>query len=148
MLTKPCCLCFTGKVWRSQAISLDGLLDYEEDDREEATVELSLAAEALAEALAAGYGGSIADHLLAERCEHICRHCSCIARVTAAAHETLWLWTEPDSSTHLLCHTMARDAAHALLLRGAECALARAAVVRTCLRPCSLNTLLATSYCA
>ena len=56
------------KVWRSQAISLDGLLDYEEDDREEATVELSLAAEALSEALAAGYGSLIADHLLQERC--------------------------------------------------------------------------------
>lgn len=54
-------------MWRSQAISLDGLLDYEEEDREEATVELSLAAEALAEALASGYGNTLADHLLAER---------------------------------------------------------------------------------
>ena len=27
-----------GKLWRSQAISLDGLLDYEEDDREVRTI--------------------------------------------------------------------------------------------------------------
>ena len=57
-----------GKVWRSQAISLDGLLDYEEGDREEGTVELSLAAEALREALASGYASALAEHLLAERC--------------------------------------------------------------------------------
>jgi hypothetical protein len=34
---------------------------------QEATVELSLAAEALQEALATDYGGALCDHLLAER---------------------------------------------------------------------------------
>lgn len=63
-----CSLWCTGKVWRSQAISLDGLLDYEEGDREEGTVELSLAAEALQEAFAATFASTLADHLLDERC--------------------------------------------------------------------------------
>lgn len=45
---------------RIQVLSRHGL--------QEGTVELSLAAEALREALAAGYAAALADHLMAERC--------------------------------------------------------------------------------
>ena len=53
---------------RAQLISLDGLLDYDESDTEEATMELSLAAEALQEMLSRDYGDVILKALLKERC--------------------------------------------------------------------------------
>ncbi len=53
---------------RAQLISLDGLLDYDESDTEEATMELSLAAEALQEMLSRDYGDVILTALLKERC--------------------------------------------------------------------------------
>ena len=52
---------------RAQVISLDGLLDYDEGDTEEATMELSLAAEALQEMLSRDYGDAILQALLTER---------------------------------------------------------------------------------
>ncbi len=52
---------------RAQVISLDGLLDYDEGDSEEATMELSLAAEALQEMLSRDYGDAILHALLTER---------------------------------------------------------------------------------
>lgn len=51
----------------SASISLDGLLDYDEDDRDEATMELSLVAEALAEALAQAAGETVLASLYANR---------------------------------------------------------------------------------
>ena len=52
---------------RAQVISLDGLLDYDEGDTEEATMELSLAAEALQEMFSRDYGDAILQALQAER---------------------------------------------------------------------------------
>ena len=63
---------------RAQVISLDGLLDYDEGDTEEATMELSLAAEALQEMLSRDYGDAILQALLAERCGRLLIPvCSC-----------------------------------------------------------------------
>ena len=59
-------------------ISLDGLLDYDESDAEEATMELSLAAEALQEMFSREYADTILKALLNERC--VCsRRCECYA---------------------------------------------------------------------
>ena len=58
----------TGERWRSATISLDGLLDYDEDDKEEPTLELSLFAEAFQEMLSRDYGSHILDSLYAARC--------------------------------------------------------------------------------
>eukprot|EP00803_Ostreobium_quekettii_P006031 evm.model.scf_3803.1 EVM.evm.TU.scf_3803.1 scf_3803:4028-11146(+) len=52
---------------RTLAISLDGLLDYDEDDKEEATFELSLFAEGFHEMLMRDYGLIILDALQSER---------------------------------------------------------------------------------
>ena len=48
-------------------ISLDGLLDYDEGDKEEATFELSLFAEGFHEMLMRDYGLTILNVLIAER---------------------------------------------------------------------------------
>ncbi|KAK9904952.1 hypothetical protein WJX75_006352 [Coccomyxa subellipsoidea] len=53
--------------WRSASISLDGLLDYDEEDRDESTMELSLFAEGFQELLARDYGERILKSLYAER---------------------------------------------------------------------------------
>ncbi|EIE19235.1 hypothetical protein COCSUDRAFT_49062 [Coccomyxa subellipsoidea C-169] len=53
--------------WRSASISLDGLLDYDEEDRDESTMELSLFAEGFQEMLARDYGERILKSLYAER---------------------------------------------------------------------------------
>lgn len=52
---------------RTLAISLDGLLDYDEDDKEEATFELSLFAEGFHEMLMRDYGLIILKALQSER---------------------------------------------------------------------------------
>ncbi len=57
-----------GERWRSATISLDGLLDYDEDDKEEPTLELSLFAEAFQEMLSRDYGCHILASLYAARC--------------------------------------------------------------------------------
>ncbi|KAK9801969.1 hypothetical protein WJX73_003604 [Symbiochloris irregularis] len=56
-----------GKQWRSACISLDGLLDYDEGDKEEPTMELSLFAEALQDMLMRDSGMRILTCLQAER---------------------------------------------------------------------------------
>lgn len=56
-----------GLQWRSACISLDGLLDYDEGDRDEATLELSLFAEAFQDMLMRDYGTIILNCLQAER---------------------------------------------------------------------------------
>lgn len=56
-----------GLQWRSACISLDGLLDYDESDRDEATLELSLFAESFQDMLMRDYGLRILDCLQAER---------------------------------------------------------------------------------
>ena len=48
-------------------LSLHGLLDYDESDAEEATMELSLAAEALQDMLSRDYGTTILNALIDER---------------------------------------------------------------------------------
>lgn len=57
----------TGRQWRSACISLDGLLDYDEGDKEEPTLELSLFAEALQDMLMRDSGMRILSRLQAER---------------------------------------------------------------------------------
>ena len=57
-----------GCTWRAQLVSLHGLLDYDESDTEEATMELSLAAEALQDMLSRDYGTTILSALVRERC--------------------------------------------------------------------------------
>lgn len=48
-------------------VSLHGLLDYDESDVEEATMELSLTAEALQDMFSRDYGTAILNALVAER---------------------------------------------------------------------------------
>ena len=52
---------------RTMTISLDGLLDYDEGDKEEATFELSLFAEGFHEMLMRDYGLIILNALISER---------------------------------------------------------------------------------
>ena len=59
-----------GTQWRSACISLDGLLDYDEGDRDEATLELSLFAEVLQDMLMRDMGARILTCLQAERWVH------------------------------------------------------------------------------
>ena len=47
------------KKTRSLCVSLDGLLDYEEEDRDEGTFEVSIAAEAIHEMLQMYYSGRL-----------------------------------------------------------------------------------------
>lgn len=56
-----------GERWRSACISLDGLLDYDEQDREEGAFEINLFAENFSELLSRDYGTAILSHLYAER---------------------------------------------------------------------------------
>lgn len=49
----------TGEKWRSATLSLDGLLDYDESDKDEGTFELSLFAEAFQDMLMRDYGEQI-----------------------------------------------------------------------------------------
>ena len=56
-----------GKQWRSACISLDGLLDYDEGDKEEPTLELSLFAECFQDMLMRDCGARILACLQAER---------------------------------------------------------------------------------
>lgn len=57
----------SGERVRVASLSLDGLLDYEENDKEEGTVELSLFAEAFQEMLSRDFGEKILGALYAER---------------------------------------------------------------------------------
>ena len=61
------CLYESGERWRSARISLDGLLDYDEEDKEEGAFEINLFAENFSEMLARDYGLVILSALYAER---------------------------------------------------------------------------------
>ena len=60
-------VCEDKQRWRSACISLDGLLDYDVEDRDEGTLEMNLFAENFAEMLARDYGRLILSALYAER---------------------------------------------------------------------------------
>lgn len=60
--------CENKEKWRSACISLDGLLDYDEEDRDEGTLEMNIFAENFTEMLSQSYGQLILDALYAERC--------------------------------------------------------------------------------
>ena len=57
----------TGEKWRSATLSLDGLLDYDESDKDEGTFELSLFAEAFQDMLMRDYGLQIYEAMQAFR---------------------------------------------------------------------------------
>lgn len=61
------CMYDTGERWRSACISLDGLLDYDEEDKEEGAFEINLFAENFSELLARDYGRTILTSLYAAR---------------------------------------------------------------------------------
>ena len=60
-------VCFVGEKWRSATLSLDGLLDYDESDKDEGTFELSLFAEAFQDMLMRDYGQLIYEAMQAFR---------------------------------------------------------------------------------
>lgn len=72
----PPCLLVKGRVfdngtrWRSACISLDGLLDYDEEDKEEGAFEINLFAENFSEMLSRDYGQAILGALYANRCDN------------------------------------------------------------------------------
>lgn len=72
----------SGKRWRSACISLHGLLDYDEEDKEEGAFEINLFAEHFSEMLARDYGLVILSALYAERYAFMSRteHCFPIMR--------------------------------------------------------------------
>ncbi len=61
------CLHKSGKRWRSACISLDGLLDYDEEDKEEGAFEINLFAENFSEMLSRDYGLVILSTLYSQR---------------------------------------------------------------------------------
>ena len=60
-------LCENRERWRSACISLDGLLDYDEEDNDEGTLEMNLFAENFSELLSRDYGRTILEALYQER---------------------------------------------------------------------------------
>ena len=68
-----------GEKWRSATLSLDGLLDYDESDKDEGTFELSLFAEAFQDMLMRDYGLQIYEAMQAFR------YC-CHAQVSSKLH--------------------------------------------------------------
>lgn len=56
-----------GEKWRSATLSLDGLLDYDESDKDEVTFEVSLFAEAFQDMLMRDFGLAIYESLLSFR---------------------------------------------------------------------------------
>ena len=67
-------LCENRERWRSACISLDGLLDYDEEDNDEGTLEMNLFAENFSELLSRDYGRTILDALYQER-SALCPSC-------------------------------------------------------------------------
>lgn len=79
-------VCFAGEKWRSATLSLDGLLDYDESDKDEGTFELSLFAEAFQDMLMRDYGQQIYEAMQAFRYECVCKHASLMCDVTRCVH--------------------------------------------------------------
>ena len=82
----------TGERWRSATLSLDGLLDYDESDKDEVTFEVSLFAEAFQDMLMRDFGQAIYESLLSFRSAQFIRRSKdlwvcCISR-SALVHLT------------------------------------------------------------
>lgn len=68
------CACWVpaGDKWRSATLSLDGLLDYDESDKDEVTFELSLFAESFQDMLMRDYGEAVYAALQSFRWAALC----------------------------------------------------------------------------